>query len=52
MLEVLERPAVLALLSALLGFLHQLLSGPPTAKLKLPIVGAKKGDWFPFLQAQ
>jgi len=53
MLEVLGRPVVLALLSALLGFLvHQLLSGPPTAKLKLPIVGAKKGDWFPFPQAQ
>lgn len=52
MLELFLRPAVLAPAVALVGFIiHQLFFAGPKLP-KLPIVGAKDGDWFPFLQAK
>ncbi|KAL2019156.1 hypothetical protein VTK56DRAFT_10028 [Thermocarpiscus australiensis] len=52
MSELLLRPLVLAPAVALVGFIvYQLLFAEPRLP-KLPIVGAKEGDWFPFLQAK
>ncbi|KAL2262657.1 hypothetical protein VTK26DRAFT_582 [Humicola hyalothermophila] len=52
MIETLLRPAVLVPVVALVGFIiHQLFFAGPKLP-KLPIVGAKEGDWFPFLQAK
>lgn len=52
MTELLLRPAVLVPTVALIGFIIRQLffSGPRLPRL--PIVGAKEGDWFPHLQAK
>jgi len=51
MIELLLRPAVLGPAVALAAFLiHQLFFAGPKLP-KLPILGAKEGDWFPFYQA-
>lgn len=51
MIEVLLRPAVLVPAVALVALaIHQLLFAGPKLP-KLPIVGAKDRDWFPFYQA-
>ena len=52
MIEALLRPAVLVPVVAFVGFIiHQLFFIGPRLP-KLPIVGAKEGDWFPFSQAK
>ncbi|KAL2148426.1 hypothetical protein VTH82DRAFT_2346 [Thermothelomyces myriococcoides] len=49
-MELVLRPAVLAPIAALVAFfIHQIFAGPRLPKL--PILGAKEGDWFPFYQA-
>ncbi|KAH6847007.1 cytochrome P450 [Chaetomium sp. MPI-CAGE-AT-0009] len=51
MTEFLLRPAVLVPAVALVAFvIHQLFFAGPKLP-KLPILGAKEGDWFPFYQA-
>ncbi|KAH6623885.1 cytochrome P450 [Chaetomium tenue] len=51
MIETLLRPAVLVPAVALVAFvIHQLFFAGPKLP-KLPILGAKEGDWFPFYQA-
>lgn len=51
-MDLLLRPAVLVPAVALIGFVvHQLFFAGPKLP-KLPIVGARKGDWFPFWQAK
>ncbi|KAK4139536.1 cytochrome P450 [Dichotomopilus funicola] len=51
MIEQLLRPAVLVPVVAFVGFvIHQLFFAGPKLP-KLPILGAKHGDWFPFYQA-
>lgn len=51
MIELLLRPAVLVPAVALVAFvIHQLLFAGPKLP-KIPILGAKEGDYFPFLQA-
>ncbi|KAK0638467.1 putative cytochrome P450 [Cercophora newfieldiana] len=53
--EIIYRPAVLGpavlLAGYLLYLLYQLVFGGPQLP-KLPIVGAREGDWFPLLQAR
>ncbi|KAL2142991.1 hypothetical protein VTI28DRAFT_450 [Corynascus sepedonium] len=51
MIELLLRPAVLAPVLVLVAFfIHQLFFAGPK-RPKIPIVGAKENDWFPFYQA-
>ncbi|KAK4033274.1 cytochrome P450 [Parachaetomium inaequale] len=51
MIELLLRPAVLVPAVALVAFvIHQLFFAGPKLP-KIPILGAKEGDWFPFYQA-
>jgi cytochrome P450 len=51
MMDFLLRPAVLVPAVALVAYMiHQLFFAGPKLP-KLPIVGARKGDWFPFYQA-
>jgi cytochrome P450 len=51
MIDFLLRPAVLVPAVALIAYMvHQLFFAGPKLP-KLPIVGAREGDWFPFYQA-
>jgi cytochrome P450 len=51
MIETLLRPAVLVPAVALVAYIiHQLFFAGPKPP-KIPILGAKEGDWFPFYQA-
>lgn len=53
LLELLERPAVLAPTVLLVGYvIYQILFSGPKLPSHLPIIGAKDGDWFPLLQAR
>ncbi|KAK4205923.1 cytochrome P450 [Rhypophila decipiens] len=52
--ELFSRPAILApAVLALSYIIYQIFFKPsPISKLKLPIVGARPGDWFPYSQAK
>ncbi|KAK4184334.1 cytochrome P450 [Podospora australis] len=51
LLEIILRPAVFAPVLAISSYLiyHLFFAGPK--RPNIPIVGAKEGDWFPYLQA-
>ncbi|KAK3938028.1 cytochrome P450 [Diplogelasinospora grovesii] len=52
MLEFVARPAVLAPAVFLVGYVIYQLFFKPSRLPKLPILGAREGDWFPLLQAK
>ncbi|KAM7220185.1 cytochrome P450 [Rhypophila decipiens] len=55
--DILLRPVILALVALLISYIAFYISKPsPVSQLskayKLPIVGAREGDWFPYTQAR
>ncbi|KAK3324995.1 cytochrome P450 [Apodospora peruviana] len=51
--ECLDRPAVVAPVVLVIGYIiYQLFLKPSVLPKQLDIIGAKKGDWFPTLQAK
>ncbi|KAF4499640.1 cycloheximide-inducible CIP70 (cytochrome P450 family) [Fusarium agapanthi] len=51
-LELLSRPAITAPLVFLASYIMYQLFLKPSNLPDLPIIGARKGDWFPILQAK